>query len=57
MTDNKGVTVDFRNVIVVMTSNVGAKEVDERGNGIGFVTNTEDIKRHYRKRTEKEIQT
>ena len=45
MTDNKGVTVDFRNVIVVMTSNVGAKEVDERGNGIGFVTNTEDIKK------------
>lgn len=36
LTDNKGITVDFRNVIVIMTSNVGAKEVDERGNGIGF---------------------
>ena len=28
-----------------MTSNVGAKELDERGNGIGFVTNTEDLKK------------
>lgn len=45
MTDNKGITVDFKNVIVVMTSNVGAKEVDERGNGIGFNTNTEKLKK------------
>lgn len=45
MTDNKGVMVDFKNVIVIMTSNVGAREVDERGNGIGFVTNTEDLKK------------
>jgi len=42
LTDNKGVSVDFRNVIVCMTSNVGAKEVDERGNGIGFATIDED---------------
>ena len=28
-----------------MTSNVGAREVDERGNGIGFVTNTEELKK------------
>ena len=45
MTDNKGVTIDFKNVIVIMTSNIGAKEVDERGNGIGFVTNTEELKK------------
>lgn len=45
MTDNKGITVDFKNVIVIMTSNVGAKEVDEKGNGIGFVKNTEELKK------------
>ena len=45
MTDNKGVTVDFKNVIVIMTSNVGAKEVDERGNGIGFIRDTEEFKK------------
>lgn len=44
--DNKGVSVDFKNVIVVMTSNVGAKEIDERGNGIGFVGNSENIKKN-----------
>lgn len=45
MTDNKGVTVDFKNVIVVMTSNVGAKELEERGNGIGFVSSKEGLKK------------
>lgn len=36
MTDNKGVTIDFKNVIVIMTSNVGAKEISLRGKRIGF---------------------
>lgn len=46
LTDNKGITVDFKNVIVIMTSNVGAKEVDERGNGIGFAAvNEDDLKK------------
>lgn len=45
LTDNKGVSVDFRDVIIIMTSNVGAKEVDERGNGIGFVCNTDEVKK------------
>ena len=46
LTDNKGITVDFRNVIICMTSNIGAKEVDERGNGIGFATiNENDLKK------------
>lgn len=36
LTDNKGVTVDFRDVIIIMTSNIGAKEVAEKGKPIGF---------------------
>lgn len=36
MTDNKGVTIDFKNVIIIMTSNVGAKEISLRGKRIGF---------------------
>lgn len=36
LTDNHGVVVDFKNVIVIMTSNVGAKDVVERGGGVGF---------------------
>ena len=52
LTDNKGVTVDFKNVIIIMTSNIGAKELEERGNGIGFVKNTEELKKEI---IEKEI--
>lgn len=39
MTDNKGVTVDFSKVIIIMTSNVGTKESLLRGNGVGFIEN------------------
>ena len=41
LTDNKGYTVDFSNVIVIMTSNVGAKEATLRGKGVGFIKNEE----------------
>lgn len=36
LTDNSGQRVDFKNVIVVFTSNVGAKTASEFGKGIGF---------------------
>ena len=52
LTDNKGITVDFKNVIVVMTSNIGAKELEERGDGIGFVKNSNELKKEI---IEKEI--
>ena len=37
LTDNMGITVDFSNVIVIMTSNVGAKEISSKNGGIGFI--------------------
>lgn len=36
MTDGNGVTVDFRNTIIVMTSNSGTRQLGEFGNGVGF---------------------
>ncbi len=36
LTDNTGQKVDFRNVIVLLTSNVGAKEATNNSRGIGF---------------------
>lgn len=36
LTDNKGNVVDFRNVIIIMTSNVGAKDVTDKIGRIGF---------------------
>ena len=46
ISDNKGNEVDCRNLIVVMTSNIGAKESTERGELIGFNRgNIEDNKK------------
>ena len=36
LTDNSGQKVDFKNVIVIFTSNVGAKTASDFGKGIGF---------------------
>ena len=46
LTDNSGMRVDFSNVIVIFTSNVGAKTASEFGKGIGFNENeSENTKR------------
>ena len=38
LTDSNGRMVDFKNTIVIMTSNVGSREMEEYGSGIGFAT-------------------
>ena len=43
LTDSNGRTVDFRNTILIMTSNVGSREMDEYGNGLGYITSGRDI--------------
>jgi ATP-dependent Clp protease ATP-binding subunit ClpC len=42
LTDNSGQKVDFKNVIVLFTSNVGAKAASDFGKGIGFNENEEE---------------
>lgn len=37
ITDSLGVRIDFRNTIIIMTSNIGSKKVSEFGTGVGFV--------------------
>lgn len=36
MTDGNGRMVDFRNTIIIMTSNIGTRQLVDFGNGIGF---------------------
>ena len=36
LTDSNGRTVNFKNTIVIMTSNVGTRELEEYGKGVGF---------------------
>ncbi|MCY4418294.1 MAG: ATP-dependent Clp protease ATP-binding subunit [Cytophagales bacterium] len=38
MTDGLGRKVDFRNTILIMTSNIGVRELKEFGSGVGFST-------------------
>jgi ATP-dependent Clp protease ATP-binding subunit ClpC len=38
MTDGLGRKIDFKNTVIIMTSNLGVKELQEFGNGIGFST-------------------
>lgn len=39
--DSSGKKVDFRNTIIIMTSNIGSKKLGDFGNGIGFGTDSE----------------
>ena len=39
MTDGLGKTINFKNCIIIMTSNLGVKKVQEFGQGIGFGSN------------------
>jgi ATP-dependent Clp protease ATP-binding subunit ClpC len=36
LTDAKGRTVDFKNTLLVMTSNIGSKVIEKGGGGLGF---------------------
>jgi len=36
LTDSKGRTVDFKNTLIVMTSNIGSKVIEKGGGGLGF---------------------
>ena len=42
LTDSAGRYVDFRNTVLIMTSNVGSREVKDFGRGIGFPTGSDD---------------
>jgi ATP-dependent Clp protease ATP-binding subunit ClpC len=40
LTDSNGRIVDFKNTIIIMTSNVGTRQLKEFGRGIGFASQT-----------------
>lgn len=45
LTDSQGRTVDFKNTVIIMTSNVGARLIAEKSTGsLGFKTVDEEIK-------------
>ena len=50
LTDSYGRTIDFKNTVIIMTSNIGTRQLKEFGRGIGFsaLLNVDDDKEHSR---------
>ena len=49
LTDGNGRLIDFRNTVIIMTSNVGSRQLKDFGRGVGFSTQMEfDDKEHSR---------
>ncbi len=46
LTDNQGKTIDFKNTVIIMTSNIGARLITEKKT-IGFEANDENLERDY----------
>lgn len=49
LTDNYGRTIDFKNTVIIMTSNIGTRQLKEFGRGVGFAAqNRTDDNEHSR---------
>ena len=50
LTDSYGRTIDFKNTVIIMTSNIGTRQLKEFGRGIGFsaLLNVDNDKEHSR---------
>ena len=55
LTDSTGRTVSFRNTIVIMTSNVGSRELEEYGSGVGFSTSSRNVEGNRKSVVEKAV--
>jgi ATP-dependent Clp protease ATP-binding subunit ClpC len=44
LTDSLGRRIDFRNTIIIMTSNIGARQLQDFGTGVGFSTDAKKTK-------------
>ena len=45
LTDSLGRRIDFKNTIIIMTSNIGTRQLKEFGSGVGF--NTREVDREF----------
>jgi ATP-dependent Clp protease ATP-binding subunit ClpC len=47
LTDAKGRTVDFKNTMLIMTSNIGSKVIEKGGGGLGFEFGESEVDSQY----------
>jgi ATP-dependent Clp protease ATP-binding subunit ClpC len=43
LTDSLGRSIDFKNTIIIMTSNIGSRQLSEFGRGVGFTTQSASV--------------
>ncbi len=46
LTDNLGHKVSFKNCVIIMTSNVGARQITNKGNSLGFTASSTEEQQH-----------
>ena len=47
LSDSKGRTIDFKNTLLIMTSNIGSKVIEKGGGGLGFELSEDQTSSHY----------
>ena len=47
LTDSNGRTVDFKNTVIIMTSNIGTRQLKDFGRGIGFTAHSMENDKEY----------
>ena len=47
LTDSKGRTIDFKNTLLIMTSNIGSKVIEKGGGGLGFELSEDQTNSQY----------
>ena len=57
LTDGTGRRIDFKNTIIIMTSNIGVRELESFGQGVGFATRSKkaDTDKHAKATIEKAL--
>ena len=49
LTDGLGRKINFKNCLIIMTSNLGVKKLQDFGAGVGFKTNSEAVKEEHKR--------
>ena len=47
LTDGSGRTVDFKNTVIIMTSNIGTRQLKEFGRGVGFASQQRTLDKEF----------
>lgn len=56
LTDNTGRTIDFKNTVIIMTSNIGTRQLKDFGQGVGFTAPNGLDKKYAREVIQKSLQ-